>query len=83
MEGAAIFILLIASVSVIFWIWSLVDCLKSEWKKPNDKTVWLLVILFLNLLGSLLYFLIAKDKQVKKGESVEQIKSEGGINETK
>ncbi len=60
--GSLLFIL-----PIVFWIWSLVDCLKSEWKNPSDRIVWFLVILFLNLFGSLLYVLIAPSKKVKKG----------------
>jgi len=52
----------------VFWLWSLIDCLKSEWKNPNDKIVWLLVILLLNLFGSLLYLLIAGSKKVKHNQ---------------
>lgn len=65
---------LLALAGLVFWIWSLVDCLKAEWKNSSDKTVWLLVILFLSLFGSMLYVLIGKDKQVKKGETSEQVK---------
>ena len=65
------FFMLFFAASVIFWLWSWVDCLKSEYKNPSDKTVWFLVVLFLNLFGAILYVLIAKEKQVKKGERQE------------
>ena len=45
-----------------FWIWMLVDCLKSE---RTDKLVWTLVLLFGNVLGAALYFFIARNKSVK------------------
>ena len=61
-EFFALFLL----ATVVFWIWSLVDCLRAEYQNPSDKTVWFLVILFLNLFGAILYVLIAKNKQIKK-----------------
>ncbi len=62
------FMLLITGLvifTVVFWLWMLVDCLQR--KKFEDKLVWVLVILFLNVLGSILYYFIAKEKtQAKK-----------------
>lgn len=47
----------------ILWVWSIIDCLKSNIKTEN-KLLWLLIIIIFNVLGSILYF-IFKDKQVK------------------
>lgn len=43
----------------IFWIWILIDCIKSN-LKDNDKLIWVLVILFFNFLGALLYLFFVK-----------------------
>ncbi len=40
----------------IFWIWMLVDCIV---KPVENKIVWLLVIIFLNIIGATLYILLA------------------------
>ena len=69
--GGVIFILFIIG-GAVFWIWSLVDCLKSEWKNPSDKVVWLLVILFLNLFGSILYVLISPSKKMKSSDQTQE-----------
>jgi hypothetical protein len=53
---------LVLLVVLGFWIWMLVDCLKSE---REDKLVWTLVLLFGNIIGAILYFLIARNKGVK------------------
>jgi hypothetical protein len=42
-----------------FWIWMLVDCLN---KSSKDKLIWVLVIIFLNILGAVLYFFIERKK---------------------
>jgi hypothetical protein len=44
-------------VIMAFWIWMLVDCLKST---RQDKLVWVLVLLFGNIIGAVLYFFIAR-----------------------
>ena len=56
--------------AVLFWIWSLVDCLKSKWKNPRDKIVWVLVILLLSVFGSLLYVLITPKMKAQSDEKV-------------
>ena len=39
---------------VIFWMWMLVDLLQR--KKFEDKLVWVMVLIFLNVLGAILYY---------------------------
>ncbi|MCX8178676.1 MAG: PLDc N-terminal domain-containing protein [Candidatus Aenigmarchaeota archaeon] len=46
-----------------FWIWSIIDCLKS---KRKSKWFWLIAILLLFFAGSLLYLLLEKRKFSKK-----------------
>lgn len=50
----------IVLVTFAFWVWMLVDCLK---KPSKDKLIWVLLIVFLNLLGAILYFFIERKKQ--------------------
>ena len=53
---AAIFAILIS----VFWIWMLIDCLKRGFKNDNDKIVWVLVIVFLSVLGAAIYYFVVK-----------------------
>ena len=64
--GSLLFLILIIAAG-IFWMWTLVDCLKAEWRNPTDRVVWLLVIVLLNLLGSILYVLIAPNDKASRG----------------
>lgn len=43
-----------------FWIWMLVDCLKHENDKGNDKLIWVLVIVLTNWIGALIYFFVRR-----------------------
>lgn len=58
-----LFIIILAFSGIIFTIMALIDILKSEFKGDN-KIVWVLVVLFLNLFGALLYFAIGKKQKV-------------------
>lgn len=59
-----ILILLAILFPVLLWIWPLIDCLKSDFKN-NDKLVWVFLILFLPLLGLILYLTIGRNQKVK------------------
>jgi len=61
MFSAAIPILII--VTILLWFWAIYDIAYARFKKPVMNTVWLLVVLFAPLLGSILY-LIFKDQFV-------------------
>ena len=47
--------------SVIVWIWSLIDLLRAP-TTSDTKILWLLVIVFLGIIGSLLYIFIQRPK---------------------
>ena len=52
-----ILILMIVLLGVLLTIFALVDVLKKEFSGQN-KIVWLLVVLFTNIFGAILYILI-------------------------
>lgn len=43
-----------------FWVWMLVDCLKFESSQGNDKLIWVLVLVFANWIGALIYFFVRR-----------------------
>jgi hypothetical protein len=45
-----------------FWVWMLVDCLTNVRSDGNDKLLWVLVILFANWVGALVYFFVQRPK---------------------
>lgn len=44
----------------VFWIWMLIDAIMNQ---EEDKIMWVLLIAFLNLLGAILYFFMARGKR--------------------
>jgi len=59
-------ILLIVIGGTVLWIMALVDCIQKESATGNDRIVWLLIILFLHLLGAILYFLIRRPQRIRE-----------------
>jgi hypothetical protein len=49
---------------LLLWIFALVDILRSEFTSSN-KIVWLLVVIFLPVIGFILYFLIGTKQKIK------------------
>ena len=49
-------------LSFIFWLWMLIDCAKRDFFKPNDKIVWVLIIVFIQIIGAIIYYFIIKRK---------------------
>jgi len=53
----------------VFWIWSIVDCVKREFPGDNDKVLWLVIIIILGALGSLIYVIAGRKKGTIKNQS--------------
>ena len=57
------FQILIAAFALILPIIALVEILRSSFK-GNDKIVWVLVVIFFNFFGSILYFIIGRKQRL-------------------
>ncbi|MDP9175983.1 MAG: PLDc N-terminal domain-containing protein [Planctomycetota bacterium] len=55
---------LVAIAATIFWIMMLIDCLTSN-LPSTEKLVWVIVILFLHIVGAILYAVIAKSGRTR------------------
>ena len=58
MAGMMVFFL----IAVAFWLWMLVDLLRS---RNRDKLVWTVLMVFLTIIGSILYFFLVYLKRRK------------------
>lgn len=64
-----ILILAIIAVLAIFPVVAIIDIFKGRFKGNCDRLIWIAVVLLLNPLGTLLYFLIGKDRKVVENET--------------
>jgi len=46
-----------------FWLWMLVDAIVNKGLSDVEKICWVLAILFLHILGAILYFFIGHPKR--------------------
>jgi len=60
--GASFLIILsvLSFIYLILMIYSLIDIIRSEFKDPNMKLIWIIIILFAQLIGTLVYLVIGK-----------------------
>ncbi len=57
------FIIPIALVAFVFWIWMLVDAIQNKGLTDGEKIAWVLVIALLHALGALVYFIVGHPKR--------------------
>jgi hypothetical protein len=53
---------IIALLACVFWIWMLIDAIQNKGLSDGEKIGWVLAIVFLHIIGALLYFFIARSK---------------------
>ncbi|MBW1294054.1 PLDc N-terminal domain-containing protein [Aquimarina litoralis] len=55
---------LIILLSIGLWIYCLIDILRNRFEN-NHKLIWILVVIFIPLIGSIFYLFIGKKKRLK------------------
>ena len=65
-------ILLFGIVLFLVWLVTIIDILKSEFKRDADKIVWFFFVTMVPLIGAFLYFLIGR---FQKSESETNFRS--------
>ncbi|MFA4906774.1 MAG: PLDc N-terminal domain-containing protein [archaeon] len=60
--GLFLFAALLAAGIFLFWLKTLIDAITKKKIDSVQKVIWVLVIIFLGLLGSIIYYLIVKPR---------------------
>jgi prolipoprotein diacylglyceryltransferase len=47
-----------------FWIWMIVDCATKEPNDGNDKLVWIVIIVFTQIIGALIYYFVRRPQRI-------------------
>jgi len=63
--GGLIITLMVILFIFLFPLLALISVLMNDFQ-GNEKIMWVLIIIFLPFLGSLLYFLIGRDKRINR-----------------
>jgi heme/copper-type cytochrome/quinol oxidase subunit 2 len=51
---------------LVCWLWALIDILRGEFSGIN-KIIWLLLVIFIPILGMILYFAIGRKQKIIPG----------------
>jgi hypothetical protein len=60
---AMLLLLPLALLSFVFWIWMLIDAIKSERLQNGEKVAWVLVIALTHFLGAVIYFFAGRSRK--------------------
>ncbi len=63
--GVILFLILLAVLAAVFWIWMLIDCIKRSFSKDSEKIIWILIIVLLGAIGAAVYFFNREEQKMK------------------
>lgn len=52
-------------IGVILQVVAIIDILKSNFRNDSDKIIWILVVVFLHLIGAILYFAVGNNQKIR------------------
>ena len=62
---ATLLFIALGIVTSVFWILMLVNCIKRDFKKSEEKTIWILIIIFAGVVGAIVYYFVVKKNSKK------------------
>jgi hypothetical protein len=67
MPGGMEWILILLGIFLIaIPIWAIVDVIRSDFKQPDNKLLWILLIVVLPLIGSVLYYYMRDNQKIAR-----------------
>ena len=61
-------IVAIIVLSFVLWVAALVDVARRQFREPNAKLIWVLVIVFAHGVGALVYFAVGRKQGALPGQ---------------
>lgn len=52
------------AVGLIIYVFTIFDVVRSTFSNSSDRLVWLLIVVLVPLLGTILWFLIGRNKRI-------------------
>jgi len=62
--GMIAFMVCLGIAIFVLWIMSIVDVIKNDFQNPNNKIIWILLLLFIAPLATILYQLVGRNQKV-------------------
>lgn len=63
------FFVILGIISFIIWIWALIDVIRRQFTNPSDKTLWLIVVIILGVIGAIVYLIAGRSKGTIAGQA--------------
>lgn len=60
--GMIIFWFIFGLLGFVLFLWALIDVIRRNFSNPNDKILWLVLIIVLGVIGPILYLVIGRKK---------------------
>ncbi len=60
--GMVVFFWILGILGFILFLWALIDCIRRQFPNPNDKVLWLVLIILIGWIGPVLYLIIGRKK---------------------
>ena len=60
--GLIIFWIIFAFGGFALFLWALIDVIRRQFPNPNDKILWILLVILIGWLGPILYLIIGRKK---------------------
>ncbi|WP_084421365.1 PLDc N-terminal domain-containing protein [Algoriphagus vanfongensis] len=58
--GSIIVLFLIGILYFGLWLYCIVDVIRSDFRDPNMKLIWILILIFVQFIGSIIYLAVGK-----------------------
>ena len=57
---------LVGILGFALWLWSLIACIRNRYLNDNNRLIGILLIVFLNLLGSFVYLFLPREGELQR-----------------
>jgi hypothetical protein len=55
-------IIMVGVALTVFWVLAIIDCAQRQFQDPNEKIIWILVIVFTHWIGTLIYWFVGRPR---------------------
>lgn len=55
-----LFLVALSLLGSVFWILMIIDAARRDFKNPNDKLIWIVILIFGNVIGAMVYYYVVK-----------------------
>jgi hypothetical protein len=62
-----IFMFILGLAALAVWIWALVDAIQNPALDSTMRIVWVLVIVFMQIIGAIIYLAVGRSKRTPSG----------------